>query len=155
MATGTIHLNSSALEGMTTYSIILPEPEKAGPGPYPVLLQLHGMHDDHTAWLEKSRIWVYVERLPLIVVMPSGGNFWWSNLRMGPLPGIGDRGPGIGPPADPIPGPRSPVPATDGLSLNYEDYLVRDLWEHVQGSFPARPGARWAIGGLSMGGFGA
>jgi S-formylglutathione hydrolase FrmB len=118
---------------MTTYSIILPDPEKAGPGPYPVLLQLHGMHDDHTAWLEKTRIWVYVERLPLIVVMPSGGNFWWSNLRMGSELGQG----------------------TDGLSLNYEDYLVRDLWEHVQGTFPARPGARWAIGGLSMGGFGA
>ena len=131
MATGTIHLNSSALEGMTTYSIILPDPAKAERGPYPVLLQLHGAHDDHTAWLEKTRIWVYVERLPLIVVMPSGGNFRWSNLRMGPPPGI------------------------DGLGLNYEDYLVRDLWEHVQGSFPARPGARWAIGGLSMGGFGA
>ena len=133
MATGIINLDSPALRGATTYSIILPDAAVAGPGPYPVLLQLHGMHDDHNAWLQKSRIWVYVERLPLIVVMPSGGNFWWSNLLLDS--GSGEAGP--------------------EFALRYEDYLVRDLWEHVQGTFPARPGAKWAIGGLSMGGFGA
>lgn len=133
MAIGTIRMDSAALSGAATYSIILPDPVKAGPGPYPVLLQLHGMHDDHGAWIDKSRLWVYVERLPLIVVMPSGGNFWWANLRLGP-------------------GTAEGIP---GLSLDYEDFLVRDLWEHVQSTFPARPDGRWAIGGLSMGGFGA
>jgi putative tributyrin esterase len=133
MATGVINLDSPALSGMTTYTIILPDPAVAGPGPYPVLLQLHGMHDDHRAWIEKSRIWVYVERLPLIVVMPSGGNFWWSNLHLGP--GSGGAGP--------------------EFNLRYEDYLVHDLREHVQSTFPARKDAKWAIGGLSMGGYGA
>src|SRR5947209_5525594 len=133
MATGTIRMDSPALRGATTYSVILPDPEKVGPGPYPVLLQLHGMHDDHMAWLEKSRMWIYVERLPLIVVMPSGGNFWWSNLQIGREGTVGIR----------------------GMSLNYEDFLVRDLRDHIEGNFPTRRGQPWAVGGLSMGGFGA
>ena len=123
MATGTINFSSDALSGAATFSIILPDPDRVGPGPYPVLLQLHGRSDDHRAWLEKSMLWGYVEPLPLIVVMPSGHNFWWSNLYP-------ERG------------------------VRYEDLLVQDLWEHVQAMYPARPG-RWAIGGLSMGGFGA
>ncbi len=122
MPTGTIRINSPALSGATTYSILLPDPAQAGPGPYPVLLQLHGAHDDHTAWLEKSRLQQYVERLPLIVVMPSGRNFWWSNLH--PM-------------------------------LRYEDLLMDDLRAHVEATYPTRTGAPWAIGGLSMGGFGA
>ncbi len=133
MATGTIRLHSPALERMTTFSILLPDPKKTGPGPYPVLLQLHGRHDDHTAWLEKSRLWEHVERLPLIVVMPSADNGWWSNLRFG---------------SDDMTGTRF-------VSFRYEDFLVQELWAHVQASYPARPDARWAIGGLSMGGFGA
>ncbi len=133
MATATVRLDSRALRGATTYSLILPDPLKAGPGPYHVLLQLHGMHDDHSAWLEKARLWNYVERLPLIVVLPSGGNFWWSNFRTAPAAGR--------------PGP--------AFALDYEDYLMADLWPHIQANFPVRPAARWAIGGLSMGGFGA
>jgi S-formylglutathione hydrolase FrmB len=42
-----------------------------------------------------------------------------------------------------------------GQSLRYEDFVVQDLWAHVQATLPARPHSRWAIGGLSMGGFGA
>ena len=113
---------SRGLQRPTPYTIILPEPD-LGPGPYPVLLQLHGRIDDHRAWLEKSKLWVYVDNLPLIVVMPSGGNFWWSNLY-------------------------------PELDIRYEDLLVQDLWEHVRATYPARQD-RWAIGGLSMGGFGA
>jgi S-formylglutathione hydrolase FrmB len=129
MTIGTLHFDSPALAGPTTYSVILPDPEKAGPGPYPVLLQLHGRYDDHRAWLEKSRLWSYVERLPLIVVMPSGGKFWWSNV--------------------------TPQGASNSYALDYEDYLVHDLWAHVNATFPVRAGARWAVGGLSMGGFGS
>lgn len=36
----------------------------------------------------------------------------------------------------------------------YEDYLMEDLWAHVGATFHVRPGP-WAIGGLSMGGYGA
>jgi S-formylglutathione hydrolase FrmB len=133
MAIGTIKLESAALQTTTTYSLILPDPKKAGPGPYPVLLQLHGMYDDHSSWLDKSRLWSYVERLPLIVVMPSGVNSWWSNFGLDDL--LGSKRPEI--------------------SINYEDYLVNDLWDHINSTFLVRAGQRWAIGGLSMGGFGA
>lgn len=130
MTTGTMHFDSRALQGATTYSIIVPDADKAGSGPYDVLLQLHGRLDDHRAWLEKSRLWNYVERLPLIVVMPSGGNFWWSNI--------------------------SPHGSAEPeYALNYEDFLVQDLWAHVNATYPVQAEARWAIGGLSMGGFGA
>ena len=122
MTSGTIRLDSPALGRAATYSLLLPDPQRVGPGPYPVLLQLHGRGDDHTAWVHKSNLARYVESLPLIVVLPDGGNFWWSNL---------------------------------GPDLRYEDFLLEDLWAHVQSTFPARPDGRWAIGGLSMGGFGA
>src|SRR6476469_9060368 len=133
MAIGVIHMDSPALRGATTYTIILPDRDVAGPGPYPVLLQLHGMHDDHTAWLNKSRIWNYVERLPLIVVMPSGGNMWWSDIRV----------------------ENAQHQEIAALSTHYEDFLMRDLWDHVQSYFPARQNSPWAIGELSMGGYGA
>jgi S-formylglutathione hydrolase FrmB len=41
-----------------------------------------------------------------------------------------------------------------GRPNNWEDYVVRDLIGHVQATLPVKPGP-WAIGGLSMGGFGA
>jgi len=45
--------------------------------------------------------------------------------------------------------------ACDG-SANYEDDLVRDLVPYLQATLPiASPGRQWAIGGLSMGGYGA
>jgi S-formylglutathione hydrolase FrmB len=41
-----------------------------------------------------------------------------------------------------------------GRGTAYEDYLIEDLMPEVERLFPVRPG-RWAIGGLSMGGYGA
>lgn len=120
MPIGTMRVLSRALQRPTPNTIILPEPE-LGPGPYPVLLQLHGKWDDYQSWLVKSRLASHVETLPLIVVLPDGGNFWWSNV---------------------------------GTYLAYEDYLTQDLPAHIAGTYPVRPGP-WALGGLSMGGFGS
>jgi putative tributyrin esterase len=76
---GTMQMFSHALETMVTYTVIVPAPELVGPGPYPVLLQLHGYFDDHTAWLVKANLRLHVERLPLIVVLPSCQNYWWCD----------------------------------------------------------------------------
>ena len=122
MAVGTITLYSEALERPIPYTIFLPNPRKAGVGPYVVLLQLHGMHDDHNSWLHKSNLLRYTEKLPLIVVMPDGGNFFYGN---------------------------------PGLYLNYENYIVNDLYSHINSTYRVRQDAQWAIGGLSMGGYGA
>jgi S-formylglutathione hydrolase FrmB len=115
-----MHMMSQGLGRPTPYTIILPEPD-VGPGPYPVLLQLHGKWDDYQSWLVKSRLASHVEKLPLIVVLPDGGNFWWSNV---------------------------------GVYLGYEDYLTEDLPVHIGNTYSVRPGP-WALGGLSMGGFGS
>jgi len=120
MPIGSMHIMSRGLGRPTPYTIILPESD-VGPGLYPVLLQLHGKWDDYQSWLVKSRLASYVEKLPLIVVLPDGGNFWWSNV---------------------------------GTYLGYEDYLTQDLPAHIRNTYPVRPGP-WALGGLSMGGFGS
>ncbi len=62
---------------MTSVMVILPE--KAGPGPFPVLYLLHGLSDNHTGWTRRTSIERYVEGLPLIVVMPDGGRGWYSD----------------------------------------------------------------------------
>lgn len=41
-----------------------------------------------------------------------------------------------------------------GDGANYEEFLVKDLYAHVNATFRVKEGP-WAIGGLSMGGFGA
>ncbi|MDF2628967.1 MAG: S-formylglutathione hydrolase [Symbiobacteriaceae bacterium] len=39
-------------------------------------------------------------------------------------------------------------------AMMYEDFLIQDLYTHVNATLQAKPGP-WAIGGLSMGGYGA
>jgi S-formylglutathione hydrolase FrmB len=121
MGVATIQLQSSGLEHLVTYNLLLPDPARVGPPPYDVLVQLHGKYDDHTSWLYKSNLLEYVKDLPLLVVLPDGRNGYWGNLHP---------------------------------HLRYEDLVVKDLWEHLHAFFPVKP-ARWAIGGLSMGGYGA
>ncbi len=77
---GTIQMFSRALGFPVTYSILLPELDEVGPAPYPVLVQLHGKYDAHTSWLYKSKLATYVNRLLLLVVLPDGGNYFWSDL---------------------------------------------------------------------------
>ncbi len=122
MTISTVRMMSRALQRPSTYTIIVPEAEQAGPGPYHVLLQLHGYGDDHSAWVHKSNIARYAEKVPLIVVFPNGENGYWTNWEPGRL---------------------------------YEDFLMQDLWAHVTATYPVVADPRWAIGGLSMGGFGA
>ncbi|MEI6042811.1 MAG: alpha/beta hydrolase-fold protein [Chloroflexota bacterium] len=122
MNIGTIQMKSQALDGVVPYTILLPDPAEVGEGPYPVLVQLHGRNGNHTRWLYKSNLTDYAKNLPLIVVLPNGGNFLWANLHS---------------------------------MLRYEDFIVQDLWEHINATYPVRRDSLWAIGGLSMGGYGA
>lgn len=122
MGVATLQLESPALKHDAFVTLVLPRQDRAGRGPYNVLVQLHGYSDAHTAWLYKSKLERYVEDLPLIVVLPGCDNHWWSNL----------------PPA-----------------ARYEDVIVQDLWNYIHAMFPVRSDTRWAIGGNSMGGFGA
>jgi S-formylglutathione hydrolase FrmB len=114
----TLKFYSEALRRHVTYTAILPA-QPAGPAP--VLLQLHGFSDDHTAWAACSNLIRHAESYPFLIVLPDGGTSFYLNLN--PL-------------------------------AHYEDFLMQDLWGHVNATFRVRPGP-WAVGGLSMGGYGA
>ena len=100
--------------------VLLPS---VGRPPYATLYLLHGLSDDSTAWLRRSRIEVYVRDLPLIVVMPDGYRGFYTDHDEGPA---------------------------------FARHFGEETLEFVETNFPAKParGAR-AIGGLSMGGYGA
>ena len=79
MAISEVHLTQqNVLQKMTSFMVILPEGKQ---GPFPVLYLLHGLSDDHTAWTRRSNIDLYVQDLPLIVVMPNGERSWYSNME--------------------------------------------------------------------------
>ena len=98
----------------------------AGVGPFPVVMQLHGYSDDSFSWLYNSNIVRHAATWPMIVVLPDGGTSRYLNLNFHERFGL----------------------------QRYEDLLVRDIRVEVERTFAARPGP-WAIGGLSMGGYGA
>lgn len=79
MNLATVQFHSPSLGRHTTYTAILPDPRRHGAGPFPVLCQLHGASDDHTAWLVRSRLADHVAPYPLIVALPDGGLSWWRN----------------------------------------------------------------------------
>jgi putative tributyrin esterase len=123
MAIATIQFFSRALNRHVEYNALLPE---TGTGPFPVVMQLHGLTDNHWSWIHRSRFIHDLERESLIVILPDGGTSayfdWPSAERLG--------------------------------KQDYEAYLTRDLVDHVRRHLQARPGP-WGIGGLSMGGYGA
>jgi putative tributyrin esterase len=126
MTIATVQFMSTALDRMTTYNIIIPE---GGAGPYPVVLQLHGHGDDYASWLQRTKIALYAALHPMIIVLPDGGTSYYLNLD-------------------------EPGSLRKWHREKYEDFLINDLRQHVTNTFHVRAG-RWAIGGNSMGGFGA
>jgi len=122
MTIATVQFMSEALWREVTYTALLPDAAVVGPGPYPVLYQLHGGNQNHTTWLHASKMMHYARDLPFIVILPDGAHSRWANA---------------GPPF-----------------TAYEDFLIEELSQHVRHTFPATSG-KWAIGGNSMGGFGA
>lgn len=122
MAVATVQFMSNSLWREVTYCALIPEADVVGPGPYPVLMQLHGGNQSYSSWLYHSTLRFLVADLPLIVVLPDGAQSRWAN---------------------------GGTPFTA-----YEDFLVQELPGHIRHVFPASSG-KWAIGGNSMGGFGA
>ncbi len=94
-------------------------------GRAPVLYLLHGLSDDYTGWCRRTSIERYVSNMKLIVVMPDSNRGWYTNS--------------VHPPG-----------------LRFEDHIMKDVIGFVERTFPViceRHGR--AIGGLSMGGYGA
>src|SRR5438105_3307717 len=82
MALCHLHYFSAALKKMTAATLILPEGEGMR-GPFPAFYLLHGLSDDHTAWVRRTSIERYAQGLPFIVVMPDGGRGFYTDAREG------------------------------------------------------------------------
>lgn len=81
MALCETHWHSLILKKKLGMTVILPE---VGDGPFDVFYLLHGLSDDHTTWVRRTRIEWYVRELPLIVVMPDGLRGWYTDNEHGP-----------------------------------------------------------------------
>ena len=71
MALCDVHWSSTVLAKKVGTYVILPEPSVVQP-PFATFYLLHGLSDDYTVWLRRTRIEWYVRELPLMVVMPDG-----------------------------------------------------------------------------------
>jgi S-formylglutathione hydrolase FrmB len=84
---------------------------------------LHGLSDDSTIWLRRTRVEADVDGLPLIVVMPDGFRGFYTDHAAGPA---------------------------------YGRYIGEELVDVIDRVFPTIASRdKRAIGGLSMGGYGA
>jgi S-formylglutathione hydrolase FrmB len=92
MALLTVDFFSEALELGTSMTVVLPQPTQAQvgiasagastQGP-PALYLLHGMSDDHTAWLRYTAIERYAAQRGLAVVMPAVARSFYANEAHG------------------------------------------------------------------------
>lgn len=81
MALVEVRRYSDILDKRVGLQLILPE---VGQPPYPVLFLLHGLSDDYTGWVRKSRLEHHLRETPLIVVMPDGFRSWYTRHHRGP-----------------------------------------------------------------------
>jgi S-formylglutathione hydrolase FrmB len=117
--------HSASLARDMKYRIILPAEYASSPRRYPVLYLLHGAMGGYSDWESHTNIAEYLSDLPLIVVMPDGNESWYTNAATVPQ----DR---------------------------FEDYIAKDLIQEIESKFRALATQHGrAIGGLSMGGYGA
>lgn len=85
MALISCDFHSEALEVDTSMTVILPEAATGGrdPGDPPVLYLLHGLSDDHTAWVRQTSIERYVAPSGLAVVMPGVSRSFYADEAYG------------------------------------------------------------------------
>jgi S-formylglutathione hydrolase FrmB len=92
---------------------------------FPVLYLLHGVAGQSSDWIERTRVALYATHYDLFIVMIEGGNGWYTDSAS--------------------------IPAD-----KYESYILQELIPDVEKRFRVsqeRDGR--AVGGLSMGGYGA
>ncbi|MCB1007280.1 MAG: esterase family protein [Acidobacteria bacterium] len=126
-------LRSEALGRDWTYSIYLPPDYDRSERAYPVVYLLHGIQGRHTDWLRYGDAAATADRLiasgemaPAILVFPDGGDSYW--IDSDPTTGFG----------------------------SIERAFVEDLVPYVDANYRTIATRRTrAIGGLSMGGYGA
>ena len=80
MAFVQLHWPSATLGRQVTTWAVVPD---VGTPPFATLYLLHGLSDDHTVWLRRTRLEAHVADRPLIVVMPDGGRGFYTDHHDG------------------------------------------------------------------------
>lgn len=117
-----------------------------------MLLYLHGLGGHERNWVEAGRLARVMDSLAAaglpeaVVAMPDGDDSWYTTHARLPDP--------AGCAQDTA--RREPAATYCVNWLRYDDYLAHDVVRHVDARYRTRPeAAHRAIGGLSMGGYGA
>ncbi len=76
-----VHWFSQVLLKQVGMYVLLPD---GGKPPFATFYLLHGLSDDYTIWLRRTRIEMYAAELPLMVVMPDGFRGFYTNNDEGP-----------------------------------------------------------------------
>jgi putative tributyrin esterase len=121
--------DSPAVQRRLKYTALLPSGDLARPNRYPVLYLLHGHTGHYRSWRTYAGLPAdAATRLGAIIVLADGGNAFYVNWQA----------------------------AEEQRSQRWQDAITHDLVSEVDRRWPTRAGreAR-AIGGLSMGGYGA
>lgn len=72
-----MHLHSKTLKKSVELNVLLPQ--NINGESYKTLWLLHGLTDDHTAWMRFSSIERYAEQAGIAVVMPNADRSWYTN----------------------------------------------------------------------------
>ncbi len=142
---------SDALGVEKRYFVYLPGGYDTSEARYPVVYMLHGLGGSEDDWTKHGGLTAAADELalPVIAVMPDGDDSFYSNW-------VGDVDY-----ESCLQGKRPFGRAKDMKTYcvkraRYEDYIVDDLVAHIDATYRTIPERRArAIGGLSMGGFGA
>src|SRR5699024_7811774 len=131
---GHIDLGLARTNGVTKLQarVLLPDgydeqPERR----WPILYLLHGIGDTSATWLRRDRgnAAVGTAALPAIVVMPEGGRGYWIDHCLG---------------------------HTERPGARWASYILEEVVPAIEARYRVAPDRRdHAIGGLSMGGYGA
>src|SRR6185295_3569325 len=71
---------SAVLNKQVAMNVLYPDVGKA---PFPVFYLLHGFSDDYSMWMRRTRIEMFVSKLPLIVAMPDGFHGFYTDNEEG------------------------------------------------------------------------
>ncbi|MEP6945926.1 MAG: alpha/beta hydrolase family protein [Acidobacteriota bacterium] len=72
---------SSLIQKNVPCRIVIPDSASHGNEPIPVLYLLHGLFGSCENWTDLTALKSYVGNAPLLVVMPDGGNNWYTDSR--------------------------------------------------------------------------
>ena len=76
-------LKSALSQKNVLYRVLIPDVYEQGERRYPVLYLLHGLFGTFENWTELTNLGRYIQNLPLIVVMPDGGDGWYTDTTAG------------------------------------------------------------------------